>query len=335
MLRPLIPTLALAVLPLHAQEEDPSIARIPPLDAALTGYEYPFPVKSLSINEQGLEFTIAYMDVAPESDANGKTVVLLHGKNFSGAYWERTAKSLTGLGYRVIMPDQIGFGKSSKPTNIQYSFHMMGNHTKALLDKLEVKSAAVVGHSMGGMVATRFALMFPETTEKLVLVNPIGLEDWKRTVPYQSIANATAAGITKKPSSVKDYMRNVYFDGEWKEEYDPLLTIQVGWLKGPDKEAMAHVSAITTDMVVTQPVLYEFPDIKVPTLLIIGERDRTAIGKNRVSKEIAATMGQYQELGKAAAAAIPDAKLVALPGIGHAPQAEAFDEYLKALTDFL
>jgi pimeloyl-ACP methyl ester carboxylesterase len=88
-------------------------------------------------------------------------------------------------------------------------------------------------------------------------------------------------------------------------------------------------------MVVTQPVLYEFPDLKVPTLLIIGERDRTAIGKNLVSKEIAATLGQYQDLGKAAAAVIPGAKLVALPGVGHAPQAEAFDDYFRALVDFL
>jgi pimeloyl-ACP methyl ester carboxylesterase len=88
-------------------------------------------------------------------------------------------------------------------------------------------------------------------------------------------------------------------------------------------------------MVMTQPVLYEFPDLKVPTLLIIGERDRTAIGKNLVAKEVAATMGKYQELGKAAAAAIPGARLVALPGIGHAPQAEAFDDYLRALLEFL
>lgn len=177
--------------------------------------------------------------------------------------------------------------------------------------------------------------MFPDATEKLVLVNPIGLEDWKRTVPYQSIATATAAEIKKQPAAVTEYMRTVYFDGKWKEEYDPLPTIQVGWIKGPDKETMARVSAITTDMVVTQPEFYEFPDLKTPTLLIIGERDRTAIGKNLVSEEIAATTGQYQVLGKAAAAAIPGAKLVALPGIGHAPQAEDYEAYLKALTDFL
>lgn len=318
-----------------AGAQDASLEKLPAWDAKLTGYAYPFEVKEFPIAEQGQSLTMAYMDVKPGGEANGKTALLLHGKNFSGAYWERTAKDLASQGFRVVIPDQIGFGKSSKPTTIQYSFQMMGAHTKALLDHLEVKKVEVIGHSMGGMVATRFALMFPESTEKLVLVNPIGLEDWKRKVPYQSIDAATAAEMKKGPQDVKNYMRTVYFDGKWKDEYDALLSIQAGWMKGPDKEEMARVTAITADMVMTQPVVYEFPDIKVPTLLIIGERDRTAIGKNLVSREIAETMGQYQQLGKAAAAAIPGAKLVALPGIGHAPQVEAYDEYLKALIEFL
>ena len=318
-----------------ADAQEPGLDKIPALDAMLTEYAYPFEVKKLPVTEQAHPLVMAYMDVKPAGTANGRTVLLLHGKNFSGSYWERTAKDLSALGFRVIIPDQIGFGKSSKPVDIQYSFQMMAAQTKALLDNLGVKQVEVVGHSMGGMVATRFAVMFPALTGKLVLVNPIGLEDWKRKVPYQSIDAATAAEMQKGPQDVKDYMRTVYFDGKWKDEYDELLTVQAGWLNGPDKATIARVNALTSDMVVTQPVLYEFPDLKEPTLLIIGERDRTAIGKNLVSKEVAATMGQYQELGKAAAAAIPGAKLVALPGVGHMPQVEAYDEYLKALVDFL
>ena len=330
-----VPALLLSTFIASSKAQDPSLEKIPALDAKLSSYAYPFEVKELPLTEQGQSLVIAYMDLQPEGAANGKTVVLLHGKNFSGAYWERTARELSSRGFRVVMPDQIGFGKSSKPVNLQYSFQMMAAQTRNLLDHLKVEKAAVVGHSMGGMVATRFALMYPVVTEKLVLVNPIGLEDWKRKVPYQSIDAATAAEMKKEPKDVKEYMRTVYFDGKWKEEYDPLLAIQAGWMKGPDKETMARVSAMTADMVMTQPVVYEFPDVKVPTLLIIGERDRTAIGKNLVSKEVAATMGQYQELGKAAAQAIPGAKLVALPAVGHAPQAEAFHEYLEALVEFL
>ena len=88
-------------------------------------------------------------------------------------------------------------------------------------------------------------------------------------------------------------------------------------------------------MVFTQPVLYEFPLIRVPTLLIIGTRDRTAVGRNTVAPEVARTLGDYTTLGDQAAAAIPRAELVKLDGVGHVPQVEAFDRYLRALRDLL
>jgi pimeloyl-ACP methyl ester carboxylesterase len=329
------PTLILGFgLAAICRAEELPIPQIPPLDANLTSYDYPFEVRHRHFADQGQDLSMAYMVLAPNKP-NGQTVVLFHGKNFSGAYWERTAKDLSTLGFRVIMPDQIGFGKSSKPTAYQYSFHALADQTRALLDDLKVEKAAMIGHSMGGMVATRFALMFPERSQKLILVNPIGLEDWKRKVPYQTIDAATAAELKKGPEQVKDYMQMAYFDGKWDPAYDSLLTIQAGWTIGPDRERMARVAALTSDMVMTQPVLYEFPDLKIPTLLIIGERDRTAIGKNLVSKEVAKTMGQYQELGIAAAKSIPGARLLAMPGIGHCPQVEAYDNYFKALSGFL
>lgn len=309
-------------------------AEVRPLDALLTHYDYPYEVRFREFSDQQQPLKMAYMDIRP-AKANGANVLLLHGKNFSGAYWEPTIAALSELGYRVIVPDQIGFGKSSKPTAYQYSFQACATHTKALLDELKIGNTAVVGHSMGGMVATRFALMFPATTGRLVLVNPIGLEDWKRKVPYQGIDANAAAEAKKQPADIRDYMSKAYFDGQWKPAYEPLIALQVGWLAGPDREQMARVSALTSDMVFTQPVLYEFPDLKVPALLIIGDRDRTAIGKNLASPEVAKTLGQYQILGKQAAEAIPGAKLVVMPGLGHLPQSEDFEGYFKALADFL
>jgi len=126
------------------------------------------------------------MDVKP-SQYIGKNIVLLHGKNFNGAYWETTIKALTKEGYRVIVPDQIGFGKSTKPLHFHYTFQQLSRNTKELLDTLNIDKTVILGHSMGGMLATRFALMYPETTEKLVLENPIGLEDWKLKVPYKPV----------------------------------------------------------------------------------------------------------------------------------------------------
>ncbi|WP_414431252.1 alpha/beta fold hydrolase [Alcanivorax sp. IL2] len=305
------------------------------LDARLEQYEYPFPVQVLAIDAQRQSLDMAYMDVAPKQ-SNGQTVLLLHGKNFSGAYWERTITELLADGYRVVVPDQIGFGKSSKPDHLQYSFQMLADQTRRLLDSLKVDDVTVVGHSMGGMLATRFALMFPERTRSLVLVNPIGLEDWQhKQVPWQSVEAWYQGELNKTPETVKAYMTASYFDGQWKEAYDPLLTLQQGWMRGPDYPRIAWNSALHYEMIFSQPVVQDFDRLTVPTLLVIGTRDRTALGRNRAPEEIRETLGRYDQLGQKTVQRIPDATLVELEGIGHVPQFEAFDRYMAALRTFL
>ncbi|HXL57811.1 MAG TPA: alpha/beta fold hydrolase, partial [Chitinophagaceae bacterium] len=124
---------------------------IKPLDIDLENYQYPYPVQYITLNIQGEVLKMAFMDVKP-TNANGRTIMLLHGKNFNGAYWMQTAKVLSENGYRVIIPDQIGFGKSSKPQHIQYTFQLLAQNTKAILDTLGIQKVCVLGHSMGGMV---------------------------------------------------------------------------------------------------------------------------------------------------------------------------------------
>lgn len=304
------------------------------LDIRLANYEYPFPVAHLNLKIQQQDLKMAYMDVRPD-DYNGKTVMLLHGKNFNGAYWETTAESLLDEGYRVIIPDQIGFGKSSKPHYFQYSFQQLAQNTRQLLDSLEISKTAVLGHSMGGMLATRFALMFPEITEKLVLANPIGLEDWKLKVPYKSIDWWYKRELDKTYEDIKSYQKSSYYDGKWKSEYDQWVNLLAGWTLNSDYERIAWNSALTYDMIFTQPVVYEFKNIKVPTLLIIGTRDRTALGKPLVSEEVRETMGLYDELGKKTQRKIPGSKLVELEGIGHLPHIESFEQFIGPLLKFL
>ncbi len=306
----------------------------PRFDAELTAYPYPFPVRFLELASQQQTVKMAYMDVAAPQP-NGHTVVLLHGKNFSASYWEPTIRFLSARGYRVIAPDQIGFGKSSKPARYQYSFQQLASNTGAVLDAAGVTRVSVVGHSMGGMLATRFALMYPDRVEKLALVNPIGLEDWKTVVPYRSIDQWFEQENKATPESVREYQRNSYYGGAWKPEYERLIETSVGVLAHPDHAKVAWASALTYDMVFTQPVVYEFPRLKVPTLLVIGQRDRTALGRAWVTKEVGATLGDYPALGKRAAAAIPGATLVEIPGVGHLPQVEAFEAYSQALAQFL
>lgn len=303
-------------------------------DAELTGYEYPYEVHFHPLESQRQQLRMAFMDVHPETP-NGRTVVLLHGKNFSGAHWAETIALLRDRGYRVVVPDQIGFGKSSKPAHYQFTFQTLAENTAGLLDALGIERVAVVGHSMGGMLATRFALMFPRRVSGLALVNPIGLEDWKRVVPYRTVDEHFQSELKTTPESIRAYMRESYFAGEWKPEYEALVEMLAGWSIGPDRERIAWNAALTSDMAFTQPVVHEFGDLRVPTLLIIGVRDRTALGKGWAPEDVKATLGNYDVLGEKAAAAIPGAKLVELEGIGHIPQVEAFEAYSGALLAFL
>jgi pimeloyl-ACP methyl ester carboxylesterase len=314
-----------------AQAQQPSVT---PYDADLTNYQYPYPVQFITLNIQGEPLKMAYMDVKPAS-ANGHVVMLLHGKNFNGAYWRQTAKVLAENGYRVIIPDQIGFGKSSKPQHLQYSFQLLSQNTKAILDTLGIKSVCLLGHSMGGMVAIRFALMYPESVEKFILENPIGLEDWKVKVPYLSVDKWYQAELKEDYNSFKKYEQESYYHGEWKPEYDEWLLVEAGWTLGKDYNRVAWNSALTYDMIYTQPVCYEFENIKAPTLLIIGQLDRTALGKNLVSEDVRKTLGNYPVLGKLTHEKIKGSQLVELDGVGHVPHIETFDRFIQPLLQFL
>jgi pimeloyl-ACP methyl ester carboxylesterase len=322
--------LVLLVVPVAAQIP---LSTLPePLGIAMENWPYPYPVRFISLNTQGQDVRMAYMDVKPTGTSNGKTVVLLHGKNFFGAYWQQTIQELTGKGFRVVVPDQIGFGKSSKP-DIHYSFHLLARNTRMLLDSLGINRVAVVGHSMGGMLATRFALLYPDVTTHLVLENPIGLEDYRIKIPYVTIEETYRQELTKSEESIRQYHKTYYV--EWKPDYDTYVQAQYRWTLGGEAPRLAMSSALTYDMIYTQPVVHEFPQLRVPTLLIIGQADRTAIGKASVSKEVAATLGNYPELGKKTAKAIPGSTLVELPNVGHIPHLESPAPFFDALLKFL
>ena len=303
------------------------------LSITLENVKYPYAIKFFPIKTEGQDIKMAYMDVAPTRTANGKTAILFHGKNFGGYYWGNVIKSLTALGYRVIVPDQIGFGKSSKPF-IHYSFHQLASWNKQLLDTLGIQKSIVLGHSMGGMLATRFALMFPEKTEKLLLENPIGLEDYRTFVPYITTEQQYQTELKTTAESVRKYYQGSYFTS-WKPEYDYLVNIAGGVTFSADYPRWAKVAAQTFTMIYEQPVAYEFQNIRVPTVLFIGKEDKTIVGKGLLTPDQQAIHGQYKILGKQTAAKIPGAKLIEFEACGHIPHIEIPTEFLVALTGSL
>ncbi|WP_304664791.1 alpha/beta fold hydrolase [Stutzerimonas zhaodongensis] len=298
----------------------------------LEGFSYPHPIKRFEFSSQRQSLTMGYMDVAPTGKANGRTIVLMHGKNFCAATWQESIAVLSQNGYRVIAPDQIGFCSSSKPLGYQFSFAQLAYNTEALLQSLDIDQVTVIGHSMGGMLASRFALNYPQMVEQLVLVNPIGLEDWQAEgVPYAAIDTMYEGELQTDFEKIKGYQQKFYYDGNWKPEYDQWVNMLAGMYAGSGKEIVAWNQAQTSEMVFTQPVIHEFDKLSMPTLLLIGGKDRTAPGANRAPKEVAERLGNYPELGRRAAATIQKATLVPFPELGHSPQVEAPEVFHKAL----
>src|SRR3954449_5039162 len=152
-----------------------------PYGIGLEGFAYPYPVSMLPLVNDGEQVRMAYMDVQPATP-NGRTVVLLHGRNFPSSYWAPVIATLAGAGYRVVVPDQIGFGKSSKPA-ADLHFDTLARNTVALMDHLQIANFDIVAHSLGGMLAGRIARASPDRVARLVLAAPIGLEDYRLYVP--------------------------------------------------------------------------------------------------------------------------------------------------------
>lgn len=309
-----------------------SFAQPDTLSITLENVKYPYPVNFLNVTTEGQDLRMAYMDIKPKNP-NGATVILFHGKNFGGYYWSSVIKALNKEGYRVVVPDQVGFGKSSKPY-IHYSLHLLARFNKQLLDYLGVQKTAVLGHSMGGMLAVRFALMYPDLVSQLMLEDPIGLEDYRTFVPYITTEEQYKTELKATALSVKRYYQDSYFN-DWKPEYDYLVKIGAGVNKSADFPRYARVAAMTYTMIYEQPVIYELPNLKVPTTLFVGLDDRTIVGKGLLSDDEKARHGLYNELGKSVSKLIPDCILIEFEGVGHIPHIQIQKQFTDSLIQGL
>jgi pimeloyl-ACP methyl ester carboxylesterase len=316
----------LALSPLSA------VAQTTPLGANLERFDYGLPVNWFEASSQGSPIRMAYLDVRPARNGNGRTVVLLHGKNFCAGTWADTARSLAARGFRVIAPDQVGFCKSSKPAGYQYSFHAMAALTQRLLDHAGAEKVVLVGHSTGGILATRFALLHPDRVSKLVLVNPLGLNDTlAEGVPYADLGALRAEEAKTDAASIKAYQLRNYYHGEWQPAYDRWVAMLAGQYASPNGDIVRDAQARLSDMIQTQPIAAELPRLRVPVTLIIGQRDTTAFRANTAPPELRKRVRTVPQAAEAAARTIPNATLIRLADLGHSPHVEAPATFMASL----
>ena len=304
-----------------------------PYGIGLEGFAYPYPVSLLPLVNDGEQLRMAYMDVAP-AQPNGRTVVLLHGRNFPSSYWAPVIKTLGEAGYRVVVPDQIGFGKSSKPQG-ELHFDTLARNTIALLDHLQIARADIVAHSLGGMLGVRLARAFPDRINRLVLTAPIGLEDYRLYVPptptgkiIENEDKLTAEGYRKQLET--NYSLKLPPD-----QVTPFIDARFNIKGSAEYPRWLRAFVASAQMIYREPVAHEIPLITQPTLFIMGADDHNAPGKPNAPEALRPKMGQNAELAKALSAKMPNARAEVIPGTGHLVFLEAPAKYNELLLGFL
>jgi pimeloyl-ACP methyl ester carboxylesterase len=304
-----------------------------PYGIDLEGFPYPYPVNLLPLVNDSEPLRMAYMDVAP-AQANGRVVVLLHGRNFPSSYWAPVIKTLTDAGYRVVVPDQIGFGKSSKPSG-ELHFDTLARNTIALLDALQIPKADIVAHSMGGMLAERIARAYPDRVGHLVLTAPIGLEDYRLYVPpvptekiMENEDKLTADGYRKQ-------LETNYALKLPPEEVTPFIDSRFNIKGSAEYPRWLRAFVASYQMIYREPVVHEIPLLSQPTLFVMGADDHNAPGRPNAPEALRAKMGHNAELAQSLATLMPNAHAEVIANTGHLVFLEAREKYDALLLGFL
>jgi pimeloyl-ACP methyl ester carboxylesterase len=315
-----------SVMPAAAAEREP-------YGIGLEGFAYPYPVNLLPLTNDGEQVRMAYMDVAP-AQPNGRTVVLLHGRNFPSSYWAPVIKTLTDAGYRVVVPDQIGFGKSSKPQG-DLHFDTLARNTIALLDHLQIAKADIVAHSLGGMLGVRIARAYPDRINLLVLTAPIGLEDYRFYVPPTPTEKIIE---TENKLTADGYRKQLETNYSLKlppDQVTPFIDARFNIKGSAEYPRWLRAFVASAQLIYREPVVHEIPLITQPTLFIMGADDHNAPGKANAPEALRPKMGHNAELAKALAAKMQNGRAEVIPDTGHLVFLEAPARYNELLLGFL
>ena len=240
---------------------------------------------------------------------SGPVVVLLHGLGSRKEDWLPVLEPMAQK-YRLLVPDQIGFGKSDKPL-LDYSVQTYVDFLNEFLRQLKVEKASLVGESLGGWIAGLYvaemgggAHLIP--VEKLVLVDAAGL---KQDKPIPDLNPSSLAAM-------RGLMEAVFYDTSWLNE-DALRKIFTDKLATKDSYTVRSI--LSNPALATERLDDRLGNIKVPTLVAWGKQDKLLpIGA-----------------GERYTAGIVGAKLVSFEKCGHVPAMEKTEEFLAAVTAFL
>ena len=240
---------------------------------------------------------------------SGPTVILLHGLGGSSVVWNFNIGPLAEK-FHVVVPDQIGFGKSDKPL-VNYRIRTYVDFLDQFCKQLKIERATLVGNSMGGWIAAMYTASFPDRVDKLVLVDAAGYAPPKDvdTRAFFSLNPTTRAG-TKILLSKVFYNKAFQTDAAIDQAIATRMAAGDGYTIKSITESIIRGEDFLDDVVKT---------IKQPTLIIWGRQDGLVPLANgeRFNKDIAGS------------------KMVVIDECGHIPNTEKPGEFNAALLKFL
>ena len=272
----------------------------------------------------------SYVDAAPglrlhyhEAGAeHSEVVVLLHGGGPGASAWSNFARNIPVLAkrFRVIAVDQPGFGQSDKPTEHPQYFRHSADALLGLLDALGIERAHLVGNSLGGGTAVRFALDNPGRAGRLVLMGPGGLSvNVFAPDPTQGVQNLMRFGAQPSREALATFLRGMVYD-------QSLITeelIEERYAAATTPESLAAMTAMGKS--------FAGPDAELGMLWRDAHRLRQRVlliwgREDRVNPLDGALLALKQ---------IPRAQLHVFGRCGHWAQLEKFDEFNRLAMDFL
>ena len=279
---------------------------------------YHFPTKYLQLKEG----KIAYI-----KEGNGKKVLLfLHGLSSNSDAWFRNIETLD-KDFTCIAIDLPGFGKSYKNAD-EFTATYFASIVKEFAEKMKIEKFTLVGHSMGGQTAIKFAAKYPEKLDKLILIAPAGIEKFSEFegTAMKMVMNPTTIMASTEEQIDRNYQLNFY---KMPEEAAQMIQDRKNIVKSADFEAHAIAIQKSVKGMLDDTVTQDLEKISTSTLILFGKND--ALIPN---KYLHPTL-TIDELSKTAQESIKGSKLILINEAGHFLQFEKPIEVNKEIKEFL
>jgi pimeloyl-ACP methyl ester carboxylesterase len=256
------------------------------------------------------------IDLYYEVHGEGEPLLLIMGLSLSSKSWFRTVPALSEH-YKVIIFDNRGVGLSSKPTT-PYSIELMAEDTKVVMDAAGIDSAHVYGISMGGMIAQRLALKYPERIRSLILgCTTSGGTNHIQPSADVSMLMLSRASTTATPEEMAWATAPILYSQAFIENHRNLVKEDIQ--KRIEIPVLPYAYMLQLQACMAHDTYNELKQITAPTLIIHGDADRLVPYENGVTL----------------AHTIPNAEFLTVPGAGHIYVTEANDLVNNRGLDFL